>query len=40
MKGVDLSVWQKGMDLAKVKEAGYGFVILRGESLDIQDLGL
>ena len=30
MKGVDLSVWQKGMDLAKVKEAGYGFVILRG----------
>ena len=30
MKGIDISVFQKGIDLNKVKSEGYEFVILRG----------
>lgn len=30
MKGLDISKWQKGISLGAIKEAGYGFVILRG----------
>lgn len=29
-KGIDISSWQSGLDMASVKNAGYEFVILRG----------
>lgn len=29
MKGIDISEWQSGLNLSKLKEAGYDFVILR-----------
>jgi GH25 family lysozyme M1 (1,4-beta-N-acetylmuramidase) len=29
-KGIDISSWQSGLDLASVKKAGFEFVILRG----------
>ena len=29
-KGIDISSWQKGLNMASVKEAGYEFAILRG----------
>ena len=33
VKGIDISQWQKGMNLSDLKNRGFNFAILRGGSV-------